>query len=116
MYLIRLIYLPLLILYFLGSSNCTSKFLRRNFKAEKSIVGKMPHTPKYVPLTESEYQYKHISDDLNVVSKDLRVVFDQKFANPLQATSDRFVWDPWHVVRGDGAKVKYPIELCITQS
>ena len=105
MYLTRHPYLFLFILYFLGSYKCDGKLLRRHFNTEKSIVRTSFNPTKLVPLIESQYQYKHISDDLKPTCKDLRAVFEQKFANPLQATSDRFAWDPWHIVRGDGAKV-----------
>jgi hypothetical protein len=41
--------------------------------------------------------YKLVTDDFYEGAKNLRKVFEQKFADPKKTNSNRFVWDFWHV-------------------
>lgn len=42
-------------------------------------------------------QNLHIEDRFYSQAKELRTLFEKRFENPYQATSDRFCWDYWHV-------------------
>lgn len=42
-------------------------------------------------------KYLFVQDGFYKQAKKLRAVFDEKFADPKKASSERFVWDFWHV-------------------
>eukprot|EP01041_Mallomonas_annulata_P010931 gene10931-22822_t len=64
------------------------------------------NTLQVTPLLKSSYNHVYTSDDLKDTAKALRGYFDEKFSNPRQATSERFVWDSWHVTVGDGSQTE----------
>jgi hypothetical protein len=51
----------------------------------------------------------HIQDRFYAQSGELRGLFEKRFANPLQATSDRFCWDYW-LVPGQYRLLRSPAE------
>ena len=53
-----------------------------------------------VPLATSRYRGVEVFDGDAIRSvKQLREVFDERFASPRESHPDRFSWDPWHVTR-----------------
>ena len=53
-----------------------------------------------IPLATSRYRPFQIFDGDAISSvKQLREVFDERFASPRESHPDRFSWDPWHVTR-----------------
>jgi hypothetical protein len=53
-----------------------------------------------IPLADSRYRPFQIFDGDAIRSvKQLREVFDERFASPRESHPDRFSWDPWHVTR-----------------
>ena len=48
--------------------------------------------------TEEQSRHVLVEDGFEAdLVNELRLYFDQRFSNPLQTTTDRFVWDYWHV-------------------
>ena len=56
------------------------------------------------PLLESEFQHLWVADGVLQTTTAVRKVFDDRFANPREASRGRFAWDWWHVTHRDEDK------------
>jgi hypothetical protein len=79
----------------------TSRFLQASSQQDIDDLVFDQHTPQSLP--EFEYTPILISDkSLVPIATQLRNRYDEHFQDPRQPNENRFIWDPWFVLVGDG--------------
>ena len=74
------------------------------FRLSSSEEYSTPHFNHKVSLPESYYTQVLTTNSISSIAVQLRQSYDDRFRDPREPNSDRFLWDPWFVRVGDGVK------------